>query len=101
VNKLLQKLDVTMDQVDCILFHQANKYMLDYLVKKLKIPPEKTHFYIENTGNTSGSTMAGVLHDAIRIGKIKSNSLVLMIVFGVGLSWAGTALRWVDGEAAR
>ena len=45
--------------------------------------------------------MAGVLHDAIRIGKIKSNSLVLMIVFGVGLSWAGTALRWVDGEAAR
>jgi 3-oxoacyl-[acyl-carrier-protein] synthase-3 len=85
-----------MDQVDLFLFHQANRYMLDYLVKKLQIPPEKTHFYVEETGNTSGTTMPGVLSDAIRLGKVKPGALVLMIVFGVGLSWAATVVRWPE-----
>jgi 3-oxoacyl-[acyl-carrier-protein] synthase-3 len=97
VQRLLAKLQVTMDDVDCILFHQANRYMIDYLVKKLKIPAEKTHFYIAETGNTSGSAMPGVLTDAVRIGKIKPNSLVVLVVFGVGLSWAATAMRWAGG----
>ncbi len=94
VQSLLTKLGLTIDHVDCLLFHQANKYMLDYLVKKLKVPPEKTHFYVENTGNTSGSTMPGVLSDAWKLGKIKPGSLVVLVVFGVGLSWAVTAIRW-------
>lgn len=96
VLNLLAKLNLTMDQVDCVLFHQANKYMLDYLVRKLKIPAEKTHFYVEQTGNTSGSTMPGVLCDALRVGKVKPGSLVVMVVFGVGLSWAATAVRWPE-----
>lgn len=94
VHQLLTKLGITLDDVDCILFHQANKFMLDYLVKKLKIPAEKTHFYVEQTGNTSGSTMPGVLTDALRAGKVKPGALVVMVVFGVGLSWAATAMRW-------
>lgn len=94
VNSLLAKLNLSMEQVDCILFHQANKYMLDYLVKKLKIPAEKTHFYVERTGNTSGSTMPGVLNDAILAGKIKPGAFVLLVVFGVGLSWSAAAIRW-------
>jgi 3-oxoacyl-[acyl-carrier-protein] synthase-3 len=94
VASLLAKLNLTVDDVDCILLHQANKYMLDYLVKKMKIPAEKTHFFVEDIGNTSGSTMPTVLADAIRVGKVKSGSLVLLVVFGVGLSWAATAIRW-------
>ena len=91
---VLAKVDLTLDQVDLVLFHQANRYMLDYLVKKLKIPAEKTHFHIEDTGNTSGSTMPVVLTEAIRAGKIRPGSLIVLIVFGVGLSWAATVLRW-------
>jgi len=94
VQNLLSKLNLTMDDVGCILFHQANKFMLDYLVKKLKIPAGKTHFYIEDTGNTSGSTVPGVLSDAIRIGRIQPGAIVVLVAFGVGLSWAATAMRW-------
>jgi 3-oxoacyl-[acyl-carrier-protein] synthase-3 len=96
VQKVLEKVQLSMDQVDLFLFHQANRYMLDYLVKKLQIPADKTHFFVEETGNTSGTTMPGVLSDAIRLGKVKPGALVLMIVFGVGLSWAATVVRWPE-----
>ncbi len=97
IQSLLAKLGLTLEQLDLVLFHQANKYMLDYLQRKLKIPAEKTHFFLEDTGNTSGSTMPILLTEASRAGKLKPGSLVLMIVFGVGLSWAATVIRWSEG----
>ena len=96
VTKILNNLNLSADQVDLFLFHQANRYMLDYLVKKLKIPSGKTHFFVEETGNTSGSTLPGVLHDAIRLGKVKPGAVILLIAFGVGLSWAATVLKWPE-----
>jgi 3-oxoacyl-[acyl-carrier-protein] synthase-3 len=81
-----------MDDIGLFLFHQANRYMLDYLVKKLAIPQEKTFFYLDDVGNTSGSTMPVVLAEAVRAGKVKQGQKVLMIVFGVGLSWAATVM---------
>jgi 3-oxoacyl-[acyl-carrier-protein] synthase-3 len=96
VESLLRKLSLTMDDIDLFLFHQANKFMLDHLAKKLKIPPEKTHFYIEEVGNTSGSTLPLLIADADRAGKLKPGANVLAIGFGVGLSWAATVIRWPE-----
>lgn len=96
VRSLLTKLSLTMADIDLFLFHQANKYMLEYLLKKMKIPVEKTHFFIEEIGNTSGSTIPILLTDAWRAGKVRSGALVLAIGFGVGLSWAATVIRWPD-----
>jgi 3-oxoacyl-[acyl-carrier-protein] synthase-3 len=98
IKALLQKLSITSEDVDLFLFHQANKFMLEYLMKKLKIPAEKTHFYIEDVGNTSGSTLPILLTDALRHGKIKPGNTVLLIGFGVGLSWAATVIRWPKSE---
>ncbi len=96
VQSLVARLGLLPEQIDMYLFHQANRYMLDYLCKKLKVPPEMTHFFLEDVGNTSGSTMPILLSEAQRAGKIKPGALVLMIVFGVGLSWAATVIRWPD-----
>jgi 3-oxoacyl-[acyl-carrier-protein] synthase-3 len=96
IRNLLTKLSLTMADIDLFLFHQANKYMLEYIHKKLKIPPEKSHFFIEEVGNTSGSTIPILLTDAWRAGKIRPGARVLMIGFGVGLSWAATVIRWPD-----
>jgi 3-oxoacyl-[acyl-carrier-protein] synthase-3 len=93
IHKLLAQLSLSMDDIDLFLFHQANRYMLDYLVKKLAIPQEKTFFYIDEVGNTSGTTLPVVLAEAIRAGKVKPGRNVLMIVFGVGLSWAATVMK--------
>jgi 3-oxoacyl-[acyl-carrier-protein] synthase-3 len=94
VRSVLAKNSLSMADVDLFLFHQANKYMIDYLLKKLKVPAEKTHFYIEDVGNTSGSTIPILLADALRAGKVKPGAKVLAIGFGVGLSWAATVIRW-------
>jgi 3-oxoacyl-[acyl-carrier-protein] synthase-3 len=92
IHKLLKQLSLTMDDIGLFLFHQANRYMLDYLVKKMAIPQEKTFFYIDEVGNTSGSTMPLVLAEAVRADKVKPGQNILMIVFGVGLSWAATVM---------
>jgi 3-oxoacyl-[acyl-carrier-protein] synthase-3 len=100
VQALLAKLSLAMDQIDLFLFHQANKYMIEYLLKKMKIPAEKTHLYLEDVGNTSGSTIPLLLADAWRAGKVKPGANVLAIGFGVGLSWAATVIRWPDNAYA-
>jgi 3-oxoacyl-[acyl-carrier-protein] synthase-3 len=94
VESLLCKLSLNMEDIDLFLFHQANKFMLEHLMKKMKIPASKTHFYIEEVGNTSGSTMPLLIADAVRVGKVKPGARVLAIGFGVGLSWAATVIRW-------
>jgi 3-oxoacyl-[acyl-carrier-protein] synthase III len=96
VQTLLGKLSLDMSDIDLFLFHQANKYMIDYLLKKMKVPPDKTHFYLEDVGNTSGSTIPLLLADAWRAGKVKAGANVLAIGFGVGLSWAATVIRWPE-----
>jgi 3-oxoacyl-[acyl-carrier-protein] synthase-3 len=96
IESLLFKLSLSMGDIDLFLFHQANKFMLDHLVKKLKIPSEKTHFYIEEVGNTSGSTLPLLIADAARAGKVTPGANVLAIGFGVGLSWAATVIRWPE-----
>jgi 3-oxoacyl-[acyl-carrier-protein] synthase-3 len=96
IKTLLAKLAIRMEDIDLFLFHQANKYMLEYLLKKLAIPVAKTHFFIEEVGNTSGSTLPILLTDAWRVGKLRSGALVLLIGFGVGLSWAATVIRWPE-----
>lgn len=96
IQSLLTKLSLNMADIDLFLFHQANKYMIEYLLKKLKIPAEKTHFYLEDVGNTSGSTIPLLLADAWRLGKVKAGQNVLAIGFGVGLSWGATVIRWPD-----
>lgn len=96
VQSLLSKLSMGMDDIDLFLFHQANHYMLDYLLKKMKISRERSHFYLEDIGNTSGSTIPLLLADAWKAGKVKPGAKVLAIGFGVGLSWAATVIRWPE-----
>jgi len=99
IHELLAAQGMTLDQIDLCLFHQANKFMLDYLVRKLGLPPEKTHYFIEEVGNTSGTTVPIVLREAWLAGKIAPGKMVLLIGFGVGLSWAATLIRWPDASA--
>jgi len=99
IQALLQKLSLGMEDIDLFLFHQANKYMIEYLLKKLKIPADRTHLYLEEVGNTSGSTIPLLLADARRAGKVRPGANVLAIGFGVGLSWAATVIRWPQNSA--
>ncbi|MEN9637331.1 MAG: 3-oxoacyl-(Acyl-carrier-protein) synthase, partial [Verrucomicrobiota bacterium] len=97
VEALLADFKLRVDDIHLFLFHQANKYMLDYLVKKMKIPPQKTFFHLEDVGNTSGTTVPIVLREAMLAGKVEPGKLILLMGFGVGLSWGATLIRWPGG----
>lgn len=98
VQRLLAAALVTKDAVDLFVFHQANGFMLDHLRRKLEIPKEKFVVFLENIGNTVSSSIPFALQEAARTGKLKPNSLVMLVAFGVGFSWSATLLRFRDSD---
>lgn len=88
---VLLKNNLQKEDVDLFVFHQANKYMLDHLRKKLKIEENKFFNNLAFVGNTVSSTIPIALCDAREQGKLKGN--VLLVGFGVGLSWGATVIK--------
>jgi 3-oxoacyl-[acyl-carrier-protein] synthase-3 len=91
--RVLEKNGIEKDNVDLFIFHQANKYMLDCLRKKLKIEENKFYIYLSEVGNTVSSTIPIAICEAIKDGSMKKNMKVFLAGFGVGLSWAGCVLK--------
>lgn len=94
VNDILDKSGKCIGDIDLFVFHQANKFMLDHLRKKLKVPEEKFYMSFENYGNTVSSTIPIALKDAFSEGKLKPGDVVMLVGFGVGYSWGATIVRW-------
>ena len=94
VNALLAKSGKTMENIDLFVFHQANKFMLEHLRKKLKIPPEKFVYALEDCGNTVSATIPIALSRAATARQLRSGDLAMLVGFGVGYSWAATLIRW-------
>jgi 3-oxoacyl-[acyl-carrier-protein] synthase-3 len=93
VKRILVKNNITKDDVDIFIFHQANKYMLDTLRKILKIDERKFHIYLSEVGNTVSSTIPIALCEALKSGAFKPGMKTFLAGFGVGLSWGGCLLK--------
>ncbi len=91
VEQVLAKNDLIQDEIDLFIFHQANKYMMNYLRKLIEIEPERFYFFLENVGNTVSSTIPIALYEAQKEGKLHGN--ILLAGFGVGYSWGATILK--------
>ncbi len=94
IKELLQKNQLTNDDIDFYVFHQANKFMLNTLRKICVIPKDKFYIDLEETGNTVSSTVLIALKDCIDNGTISNGMRVMVTGFGVGLSWGGTILEF-------
>lgn len=90
VQKILLKNKESIDSIDFCIFHQANKFMLEYLRKKMKIDPAKFYINMLETGNTVSATIPIALKDCLETGLVKSGDKVLLVGFGVGYSWGAT-----------
>jgi 3-oxoacyl-[acyl-carrier-protein] synthase-3 len=93
VAALLDKAGLSLDQIDLFVFHQANRFMLEHLRKRLKIPAEKFQVSMAHCGNTVSSTIPIALKEAWREGRLREGSTVMLVGFGVGYSWGATLLR--------
>lgn len=87
--RLLALAGATAADVDHVVLHQANKFMLDALQRKLGLPADKVPRRYEDVGNTVSSTIPFVLADLIQLGQMVPGTRIAAIGFGVGLSWAG------------
>ena len=93
VAEVLKKNRLEMEDIDCFVFHQANLYMIEYLRKKIKIPPGKFFADMLDTGNTSSVSIPIALKKALDRGMIKKGDRVLLCGFGVGYSWGATIIK--------
>lgn len=92
VNAVLAKNNLTMDDIDLHVYHQANIFLANLERKTLRIPPDKYWVSIENTGNTVSSTIPIALCEAIKEGKLINGMKVLSIAQGLGYTWGGMVL---------
>lgn len=93
ITRSLEKNNLKFENIDYFIFHQANKYMLDYLRKKIKIPVEKFYSNMIETGNTVSATIPIALKDCIEKGVVKTGDKVLLCGFGVGYSYGATIIK--------
>jgi 3-oxoacyl-[acyl-carrier-protein] synthase-3 len=94
LRELLEKAGRSVDDYDGFVLHQANKFMLDALQKKLELPAGKVPRVYERIGNTVSSTIPFVLAEELAGGRCSAGSRFVLLGFGVGLSWAGAAIRF-------
>ena len=93
VEDLLKKNNITKEEIDYFVFHQSNKHILNHQREILDIPEEKFYIDMETTGNTVSSTIPIALKDALERGKVKRGDKVMLVGFGVGLSWGATIVE--------
>ena len=95
VKQLLAETGETIDDVDYLVFHQANRFMMDFFVKKLKIAPERVPFCINKYGNTSSASVPLTISSELN-GKLEGSHTVVLSAFGAGLSWGSALLHTLD-----
>lgn len=91
VKDVLAKNNLNQEDIDLFVFHQANRFMLDFLRKKLGVPEDRFCIYLENVGNTASNTIPISLIEAKKENRVKGK--VMLCGFGVGYSWAGVVLN--------
>ena len=91
IEETLAKHQLKMDDVDLFVFHQANRYMINYLRKLMEIDKDKFYVFMETVGNTVSSTIPIALCEAKKEGRLHGN--VVLAGFGVGLSYGATIIK--------
>uniref|UniRef100_A0A1Z1MKW4 Beta-ketoacyl-[acyl-carrier-protein] synthase III n=1 Tax=Dipterosiphonia australica TaxID=2007208 RepID=A0A1Z1MKW4_9FLOR len=92
--KCLNSLNMSIEEVDWLLLHQANERILNAIAEKLSISSKKIISNLCKYGNTSAASIPLALDEAIKQNKILSNDIIVIAGFGAGLTWGTVVLRW-------
>lgn len=92
--KVLTEAGVAGAEVDLFVPHQANQRIIDAVMDRLGIPPERAVIVLDRTGNTSSASVPIALSAALDADRLHDGDLVLMSGFGAGMTWASALCRW-------
>ena len=94
MEKVLFRANLSANDIDWIILHQANQRILNAVASRLKIPNEKVISNLEEYGNTSAASIPLALDETVRQGTIQTGDVVAVSGFGAGLSWGAAIFRW-------
>jgi 3-oxoacyl-[acyl-carrier-protein] synthase-3 len=96
LRRILQQAQMTREDIDFLVIHQANYRILETGARFAKVPMDKVYVNVDRYGNTSAASIPIALHEALMEGKIKKDHKVILISFGAGVTWAATVLEWLS-----
>lgn len=96
IQSILDRHNFKISDVDLFVFHQANKFILNFLRKRIKVAPEKFYYHIADVGNTVSSSIPIALAEAMKGRVVQSEHKVVIAGFGVGYSWGATILKFSE-----
>ncbi|MYF25660.1 MAG: ketoacyl-ACP synthase III [Nitrospira sp. SB0672_bin_25] len=85
---------LAIDDIDCLVPHQANIRILRAVGQRIGLPPDRIMINVDRYGNTSAASIPLALDEAAKNGTIREGSLVVIAAFGAGLTWASGVIRW-------
>jgi 3-oxoacyl-[acyl-carrier-protein] synthase-3 len=90
----LHRCDVDISKIKCIIPHQANRRIIDAVGERLGARPDQLFVNLDRYGNTSAASVAIALDEAVSSGRIHRGDLILLVVFGAGLTWGAAVIEW-------
>lgn len=94
IEDVLEKAELTIDDVAIIVPHQANRRIIETAARKLKMDMSRFYLNLDRYGNTSAASIPIALCDAVDDGLLKPDDNVVFVGFGGGLTWAATVVKW-------
>lgn len=94
ISEYFARRDLCLEEIDCFLCHQANARMVEAIVERMGIEPERVPSSIHYTGNTTSASIPILFHQALQSGQLSRGQKVLLAAFGTGYSMGITVLDW-------
>ncbi len=91
---VLERCGITAKDIKCVIPHQANMRIIEAMADRMDLPIEKFHLNLDKYGNTSAAAVAIALDEAARVGRFQRGDLILLVVFGGGLTYASSVIEW-------
>ncbi|MBT5925067.1 MAG: 3-oxoacyl-ACP synthase, partial [Verrucomicrobia bacterium] len=92
--KALDRCKLNISQIKCIIPHQANLRIISAVGDRLGAKKDQVYINVDKFGNTSAASVAIALDQVVEEGLIERGDLILMVVFGAGLTWGAAVIEW-------
>ena len=99
IRRACEKAGVSTKEIDFFVFHQANLRLIEYIVRKMGVGPERTYTNVQDIGNTGSASIAIALSEAVQKGHVKPDSLLVLAAVGAGFNFGASVWRWLPNSS--
>jgi len=90
----LRRCELKISQIKCVIPHQANRRIIDAVGERLGATTDQLFVNLDRYGNTSAASVGIALDEAVSSGRVSRGDLILLVVFGAGLTWGAAVIEW-------